>query len=145
MKPEWILVANAAEARLLQHEAGTPFTVLHSFHHPASRQRSRELGDAEGGRETSDRSHAAVAFQPRLDPHRKEHLRFARELAGFVEQGAREGQFQRLHVYAASPFLGELKGELGAATQRLLAGSHDLDLSALGLGEIERRVLQARS
>ena len=140
MSPDWILVADAAQARLLQQEAGAPMTVLHAFHHPASRAHSSALGADERGRQKSDRSFGGAAFEARVEPQRKEHLRFARELADFLEEGAVQGRYGDLRLFAPSPFLGELKAELGARTQRQLVGSHDLDLVAFGLDEIERRV-----
>lgn len=140
MKPDWILVANAAQARLFEQEPGSPMTVLQTFHHPASRLHSSELGDQERGRQKTDNRAGAVAFQARVEPQRKEHLRFAGELADFLEQGAQAGRCRHLHVFAASPFLGELRAQFGNATQRVLAGSHDLDLSPVGLAEMEARV-----
>lgn len=140
MSPDWILVADAAQARLLQQEAGATMTVIHAFHHPASRAHSSALGADERGRQKSDRSFGGAAFEARVEPQRKEHLRFARELAQFLEEGAVQGRCRALRVFAPSPFLGELKAELGPRTQRLLAGSHDLDLTAFGLDEVERRV-----
>ena len=50
---------------------------------------------------------------------------------------------RQIHVFAASPFLGELKASFGEATQRIVAGTHDLDLSAVGPAEIGRRIEQA--
>lgn len=143
MKPDWILVANAAQARLLQREPGSPMTVLQAFHHPASRLRSSELGDDARGRERTDHRAGAAPFEARVDAHRKEHLRFAGELADVLERGAQAGQYRHLHVFAGSPFLGELRAALGDATRRLLAGRHELDLSAVGLSELELRVEQA--
>lgn len=140
MKPDWLIVANAAHARLLQQEPGAPMTVLQAFEHPASRLHSSELGDAERGREATDRSFGGAAYEAHIEPQRKEHLHFARELAAVLEQGAQQGRYHRIHVFASSPFLGELKAQLGTATQRLVAGTHDLDLSALALSEIEQRV-----
>lgn len=144
MKPDWILVANASQARLLTHEAGSPMAVLKAFHHPESRVRSSELGDAARGRQDADRHHGGgTAYEPRMDAQHKEHLRFAEELAKALEEGAQQGEFHRLQVFASSPFLGELKSKLGEATQRLLAGTHDLDLSAVGLSEMEARIHHA--
>ena len=140
MQPDWFLVANASEARLLQQEPGSPMAVLQAFHHPASRLHSSELGDAERGRERSDRRDGASAYAAHIEPQRKEHLHFARELAAALERGASQGHCHRIHVFAASPFLGELKAELGDATRRRLADAHDLDLSSLGLAQIEERV-----
>lgn len=143
MKPDWILVANAAQARLFEQKPGHPMAVLQAFDHPESRLHSSDLGNDERGRQQTDRRAGAAAYQARVEPQRKEHLRFASELADYLEQGARNGRCRHIHLVAASPFLGELKGQLGDSAQRLLAGSHDLDLSAVGPAEIERRVQQA--
>jgi len=143
MKADWILIADASRARLLQQDEGILCAFLRSFEHPASRLHSSELGDGERGRQATDRSFGAAAFEPRLDAHRKEHLHFAGELAGFLEAAALKGEFQSVRVFAPSPFLGELKAQLGDATRRLLASTHDLDLSAVGPAEIGRRIAQA--
>ena len=140
MQPDWFLVANASEARLLQQEPGAPMVVLKAFHHPASRLHSSELGDAERGREASDRRQGASAYAAHIEPQRKEHLHFARELAAALEQGAGEGRCHRIHLFASSPFLGELKAELRDAALKHLGSTHDLDLSSLGLAQIEARV-----
>ena len=140
IKPDWTLVANAAHARLFQREADGSMLVLRTFEHPESRQPSSTLGDAKAGRELSGRGFGGAAFEPRVTEHRKEHLHFAQELGDLLEVGAREGSYASLRVFASSPFLGELKQALGPATQRLLAGTHDVDLTHVGLAEMESRI-----
>ena len=75
MKPEWILIANATRARLLQRELGCPLVVI--------------------------------------DATEEEYLG-----------------------------VGELKAELGTATARLVSATHDLDLTSVGLVELDQRVAQ---
>ncbi|HEY0822403.1 MAG TPA: host attachment protein [Ramlibacter sp.] len=140
MKPNWILVANATEARILQQESGSPLVVLQAFHHPASRARSSELGDDKAGRELSGRGFGGAAFEPRVDAQTKEHLHFARELADALEAAARQGSYGSLAIHASSPFLGELKHALGDGTRRLLTATHDVDLTSFGVQEIEQRL-----
>lgn len=140
MKPDWILVANASEARLLQREPGAPMVVVNAFHHPASRQRTSELGDDKAGREKSGHGFGGAAFEPRTDAHRKELRHFAHEIATYIEHAAQQGQFHKLVVFASNPFMGELKHGLGDATQRVLTGTHEHDLTGLGLSELETRV-----
>jgi len=140
MKPDWILVANASEARLLQRQPGHPLALLQAFHHPESRRHSSELGDDASGRQAGDRLYGSAAFEPRLSPHKKEHLHFAQALAGVLEQGADAGTCERIHLFAASPFLGELKAALHEGARARLAGAHDLDLSALSAVQIEERL-----
>ena len=140
MKSDWILIANATQARLLQHERGSPMVILASFEHPESRSKVSELADDRAGHESRDSSFGGSAYPPRVDAKQKEHMRFARELAAHLEQQALQGSFRSLAIFASSPFLGELKAELGASTARLLSTTHDLDLTSFGLSELEQRV-----
>jgi len=139
-KDEWSLVANASQARLFRKQADGPLVALGSFHHPGGRERSSTLGDDKAGRELSGRGFGGAAFEPRVDAQHKEHLRFARELADVLEGAAREGSYASVRVFAASPFLAHLKQALGPATQRLLAGAHDIDLTHVGLAELQGRI-----
>jgi len=145
MKPSWILVANATEARLLQQEPGTPLVVVQAFHHPASRIRTSTLGDDKAGRELSGHGFSSAAYEPRVDAHTKEHLHFARELAQELEDGAAKGSYAAISIHASSPFLGELKQALGEHTRRLLTGTHDVDLTSFGVDEIEARLAARRA
>ena len=140
MKPDWTLVANAAHARLFRREANGSMAVLETFRHPASREHSSTLGDDKAGHEVSGHGFAGAALAPRVSAQRKEQLHFAKELGEVLEAGAREGSYAAVRVFASSPFLGELKQALGPAAQRLLAGTHDIDLTHVGLTELEGRV-----
>ena len=87
-----------------------------------------------------DSTFGGTAYPARTDAKQKEHMRFAHELAEYLEQQALQGNFRSLVIFASSPFLGELKAELGTATARLLSSTHDLDLTSFGLSELEQRV-----
>src|SRR3954464_15890712 len=73
-KDEWSLVANASQARLFREQADGRFVALGSFQHPKGRERSNTL----------------------VEGQRKEHLRFAAELADVLEGAAREGSYASL-------------------------------------------------
>ena len=92
MKPDWILIANSTRARLLQQERDDRVTVLESFDHPQSRSKISDLVDDRAGHESTDRSYGGTAYQPRTDARQKEHQRFARELAEFLERQAQQRQ-----------------------------------------------------
>lgn len=143
MKQDWIVIANAAHARVLEQGASGRFALLRSLEHAASRSRSSELGDDKAGRELSDRGFGGAAFEPRVNAQRKERQHFAHELAQLLEEGAREHRYEAVHLFASSPFLGELKQALGPAASQLVAGTHDVDLTAVGLVELPARIEQA--
>ena len=140
MKPDWILIANATQARLLRREQGNLLVVLENFEHPESRSKVSDQVDDKMGWEKADRGFGGSAYQPPTDAKQKERKRFARELADHLESQALQGSFRSLAIFASSPFLGELKAELGAATSRLLSSTHDLDFTSFDLGELAQRV-----
>jgi protein required for attachment to host cells len=140
MKPHWIVIANATNARLLQQEQGGRLVVLKSFSHSHGRSKVAELVDDRAGHETSVGTYGGTTYQPRTDPKRKEHARFARELSEDLERQAQRGSFESLALFASNPFLGELKAALGPAATRLLSGMHDVDLTSVGPAELQRRI-----
>lgn len=142
MKPDWILIANASHARLLERRAGEPLALVRTFEHPNGRHKASELGDARAGHELGSSGFAGTAHYPRMDPKDKEEMRFARELADYLESEARLNSFQSVSLFASSPFLGELKRELGSVSVHLLAAAHDVDLTAVGMAELGARIAE---
>lgn len=141
MKSNWIVVANASNARMLEDQGEGALAILQTFEHPQSRSKGSELATDKAGMEKSDSGFGGgAAFQPRTDVRQKEHAVFARELAEHLEHAAQQGAFRSVALFASSPFLGELKAHLGPATQRLLGSIHDIDLTSFGLSELEQRV-----
>ena len=143
MKADWILVANATRARLLQREPGCPLVVIDSFDHPLGRSKTSDLADDRAGQGKTDHSFGGASYPPRVDAREKEHLHFARELAGYREQQAQHGRFHSLTLFASSPSVGELKAQLGSATARLVSATHGTDLTSVGLVELDQRVAHA--
>ena len=145
MKREWILLANASHARLLSRDsAAYPLIPLETMEHPESRLKASQLSDDRPGHEATDNSSGGNRYEPRSDVRRKEHQRFAREIAHRLDTGLADGAFSVLWLFASSPFLGELKAQLSDAVNKHVQHALDSDLTALGLSEIEQRLLDAR-
>jgi len=139
---EAVLVANAARARLFERDADNDaMRELASFVHPQTRLKSQALGHDRPGQ--AFKGAARTAYEPHTDPHQKEHLEFARELAQRLDELALLQRYPRLSVFASNPFLGVLKSQLGAPTQRALLAAVALDLTAFDGGELEHRVAEA--
>jgi len=145
MKPQWIVVANASHARLFSRDSpADPLISLATMEHPESRLKASRLADDRPGREATDYSIGGNRFEPRSDVRRKEHQRFAHEIAERLDAGLAAGEFEALWIFASNPFLGELKAQLSDAVDKRVQLAVDTDLTALGLAEIERRVLESR-
>ncbi len=146
MKQQWILLANASHARLLSRDSATdPLVPLATLEHPESRLKASQLADDRPGHEATDNSSGGNRYEPRSDVRRKEHQRFAREIADRLDAGLAAGQFSTLWLFASSPFLGELKAQLSDAVNTRVHLALDRDLTALGLAEIDQRLLELRS
>ncbi|MBE0549153.1 MAG: host attachment protein, partial [Rubrivivax sp.] len=139
---DWVLVANAARARVFERDPeNNAMRELASFVHPQSRLKGQALDRDRPGK--AHKGVASTAFPPHTDPHQKEHAEFGRELAERLEEAALAHRYPRLTILASNPFLGELKAQLGAATQKLLQAAVALDLTPHDGAELEHRVAQA--
>lgn len=138
----WVMVANAARARCFERDPeNQAMRELASFVHPQSRMKGDALGDEPGGK--VHKGVASTQFQPRTDVHAKEHEHFARQVAQHLEQAALAHQLHALVLIASNPFLGELRGQLGDATQRTLKAAIAHDFTSYEGAELEQRVSQA--
>jgi len=141
MKNQWIVVANASLARFFKRDSPTdPLVALPTMEHPESRLKASQLADDRPGHEATDNSSGGNRFEPRSDPRRKEHRRFAREIAERLDDAMAEGDFKSLWILASDPFLGELKAELSDAVARRVLLTVDSDFTSLGVGELEQRL-----
>ena len=145
MKVQWILVANASVARLFSRDSpADPLVPMATMEHPESRLKGSEFANDRPGHEATDHSSGGNRYEPRSDVRRKEHQRFAREIAERLETGLTAGEFSTLFLFASSPFLGELKSQLSDAVNKRLQLALDSDLTSFGLAEIEQRLRDQR-
>jgi protein required for attachment to host cells len=141
MKTQWIVVANASLARVFKREIPTgPLLAVSTMEHPESRAKGSELGDDRPGHEANDFSAGGNRFEPRTDPRRKEHRRFAHEIAERLDDALARGEFGSLAIYASDPFLGELKGALSGPVAHRLQVTRDSDFTSLGVDALEQRL-----
>ena len=141
---EWIVVADASHARLLRRERDDePLVAVSTWRHDASHDKPSETGSDRPGHGAADWRAGGMRFEPRIDPHRKEHIRFAAEVATRLEHAAAQDGYARLSVYAPAEFLGELRASLGRHARERLRVAIDVDLVAYGLDELERRIAHA--
>ena len=137
-KRTWIIVADAARARVFISEGGQLRPKNDAqFEFPAAHVPSRDLVSDRPGRTMESVGGAHHAEEPRTDPHRAAKTAFAKLLANFVEQSAKESKFDDLVVVAPPQMLGDLRDALGRhATERLVRTAAK-DLTKIPASEIE--------
>lgn len=142
----WLVVANSARARVLEWtDANDGYAHVADLVHAASRQRGIELaGDRAGHAEGGGYGSGSTAYQPRSDPHRHEHDRFAQELAALLDQGIADGRCAGVVLVASNPFLGLLKAHLAGHTQQRILRTVPSDYTALRDDELAERLSAAQ-
>ncbi|SFQ74403.1 Protein required for attachment to host cells [Variovorax sp. OK605] len=140
MKTQWIVIANAASARIfLRDNAAASLVPVAAFSHDRSRLHASELGASNGG-QAADNDPGPKRFEPRIDVRHKEHRRFAKEIAQRLDAGLNAGEYGSLTLLASNPFLGELKSQLSDAVIQRIETTLNKDLSHVGIAELERRI-----
>lgn len=141
MKTQWIVIANAASARIFRRDAANgPLIPVEALTHDKSRLHAGALGYDRPGSHAADYGRGLNHFEPRCDARRKEHQRFAKEIAQKLDAGLKKGEFSSLTLFASNPFMGELKAQLSEAVAQHLKLALNNDLSHVGIAELERRV-----
>ena len=138
----WVLVANAARARLLEEtdKAGR-FVHVAALIHPESRMKGSELAwDRPGRVEGSSHGTGSSAFDPRTGVRQREREHFAREVAAAIDEGIRSGRCAGVTLVASDRFLGEVKAHLSAAALERVLRTVAADYTALSDAELAQRL-----
>jgi protein required for attachment to host cells len=141
MNRTWIVVANAARARLCEFDPRDgSLTELEGFVHAAGRQKGSDLATDRPGHTEKGQASVRTSFEPHTEVHHKEREHFARELARTLDNAVVQRRCPALALIASNPFLGELKAQLGAAASKALVATEPADLTHCDLRELTRRV-----
>ncbi len=138
----WLVVANASSARVLEESAPGAYTHVADLVHPQSRQKGSELSSDRPGHVPGVSAHGtgSSAFDSRTDPREREHDRFARELADTLNSGIASGRCAGLILVASAPFLGHIKQHLSDHATKALLRSVTADYTSLNERELAQRL-----
>ena len=157
----WLVVANASRARVLEEAAPPRHSAAGSEHgdsvgtsrwmhvadlvHPQSRMKGEQLqGDAPGHVEGTGHGLGSAAYLPRTDPREREHDRFAREVAARINEGVAADRCAGVTLVASDPFLGLLKAHLSEQARKLLLHTVAADYTMLPEDQLAERLAAAR-
>lgn len=145
MTSTWVLVSNAAEARLFLNEGcGKGLQLVHNWTHPDSRKHEGDLvTDSAGRTQQSDAQGGRSAIQWKTSPKETEMQRFAAELVERLGAGRMAGAFQHLILVAPPHFLGLLRESLDAPTSAMVRATLDKDYSQEVVPELVEHLAKA--
>lgn len=113
MKVEWIVVANAEKARILQKHGTKPMRQIGLLENPLGRERNRNLSkDKPGLGRTRGSGASPFGLSKRSTPHEDSVAAFCRRIAAFLKWHLNADSFDTLTVAAEPQMLGQIRGLL---------------------------------
>jgi protein required for attachment to host cells len=140
MASHWIVVADAATARILEgDDLLDELRQIERLHHPQARQKAAQIvSDDRGRSRTFQGEHTAL--DRRTDPHRAELQAFAHEIGARLLAAYNQHAFERVIVVAPPQFLGALRGELDGFLGDALVATINKDFTQVPLHELSERI-----
>ena len=140
MDRTWIVVANAARARLCEYDPRDgSLRELADFIHPAGRQKGGDLATDRPGHAQKGHASMRTSYETHTDVHRKEREHFARELAKQLDDAVVQRRCPAVALIASNPFLGELRAQLGDAATKAIVATEAVDLTACDMRQLAQR------
>lgn len=126
MSKNWILIANASQARIYaNHGVKKGLSLVKEFAHAESREKAAELvSDQQGSFKGQGNGKGSFVA---IDPKANEMEHFALELAKELEDGRTHNHFSRLILVASPHFLGLLKARLTPHVRDLVSDTVEKD------------------
>lgn len=133
----WILIANGARARLFSNDGpGHGVELVSDEVLAGANLPGREIMSDRPGRTFDSFGAGRHAKEPRTDPRKVEKRSFTHELAAMLDDGLKQGKFERLVLVAPPGELGLLRAELSPAVRKRVSADLNKDLTGLAPSEI---------
>lgn len=144
MEKQWILVSDAAHARVLEKiEPACEIRVVREIENPAGRARAQDLVTDEPGRIDKGGRRILSAMDPRTSPHDEQAVLFAKRLGKLLGAAATAGDFDRLTFIAPPHFLGLLRKFIPPEVQRRIHAEINRDLAPLDVPSLIKVVAES--
>lgn len=136
MKPTWLVVADNSKARIFSVESRMgPIEEIESIVHTEARLHEQDMTSDLPGRGNGN-GVGGHAYQDEVSPKEQENINFAKKIANELDTARKENKFKQFVLVAAPEFLGKLRTEFTAQTQKLACYELAKNLSHLNAKEI---------
>lgn len=118
----WVVVADSTRARIFEsRNRGRELVEMEVLLHPESRQKISELVSDKEGAQADRGGFAQRASEPRTSPDTVESIKFARELAQYLNKHRNSNDYNKLVLTAPPEFLGQLRATCDPQVQKLVS------------------------
>ncbi|WP_423822998.1 host attachment protein [Salinisphaera sp. SPP-AMP-43] len=140
MSKQWILVADAAAARLFSRDSGGSLSRVDAFYHDESRKHEGDLRTGGKGQVEDSAGHGAHQADPQTETSEKHAHLFAKEVVGHLKSGHNDNAFEQLILVAEPQFLGRLRDQLDSPLNQCVVATLDKDWTGEKDAEIEKHL-----
>jgi len=142
MKLTWLVVADNSKARIFKVDSRMgPIEEIESIVHTEARLHEQDMTSDLPGRGNSNGSGAGGhAYQDETSPKEQENINFAKQVAHELDLARKKNKFKQFGLVAAPGFLGNLRKQINAQTQKLACFELAKNLSHLTAQEIRQHL-----
>ncbi len=137
MKLTWLVVADNSKARIFKVESRMgPIEEIESIVHTEARLHEQKMTSDLPGRANGKGGAGGHAYQDEVSPKEQENINFAKKIANELDAARKDNKFKQFVLVAAPGFLGNLRKQFNAQTQKLACFELAKNLSHLSAEEI---------
>lgn len=141
MNSTWLIVADNSRARFFSMESRTsPIEEVRSIVHTEARLHEQDMTSDLPGRGNGKAGAGGHAYQDEVSPKEQENINFARQIASELDGARKNNKFKQFVLVAAPEFLGNLRNQLNAPTQKLVCLELAKNLSSLKAADIRKHL-----
>ncbi len=136
MKLTWLVVADNSKARIFKVDSRMgPIEEIESIVHTEARLHEQNMTSDLPGRSNGN-GVGGHAYQDEVSPKDQENINFAKKIANELDSARKNNRFKQFVLVAAPGFLGNLRNQFNAQTQKLACFELAKNLSHLNAKEI---------
>ncbi len=138
----WVVVADNCQAKIYRLVKFPKIEEISHLEHPESRLHNQDLVSSKPGRGFQSRGSGRYSYQSEVEPKELEAIKFATDVAHFLEQAEKKGDFHRLYILAEPSFLGVLRQHLSQQIKKTIVGELAIELVTCDVAAIEKHLAQ---
>ncbi len=133
----WVLIADGATARIVSDSGeGRTLASVDDVQLEGNNQPDRDLAADRPGRVFDRAGAGRHGMEPKTDPRRVEHERFAREIIEALGLAKQQDRYDRLVLVAPPKMMGDLRGLLPPAIAETVSCELTKDLTKISIHDL---------
>lgn len=137
----WVVVADKCQANVYRMTKYPKLEKIHRLEHPESGLHNQDLMASKPGHTVQRGGVTGYSYQSETEPKQLEAAKFAADLAHYLANAERQGEFNRLYIFADPSFLGFLRPQINKGTQEAIVAEIPKELTSHDIASIEKHLL----